>query len=108
MSRHNATHLDVGIEGPRGPVKSGLGASTSAPWVPRISHEILRDLGMSDDAIARYFCRFRHGRLEQIVQMVLHKRGWMCPRWRGYVITKELHHGQTGKSRRADGDRDAV
>jgi hypothetical protein len=104
----NSRRLDVSIEGPCRPEKSGLVASTSsAPWIPRISHEILRDLGMSDDAIARYFCRFRHGQLEQIVQTVLHKRGWMCRRWRGYVMTKE-RHGQTGISHRADRDRDAV
>jgi hypothetical protein len=104
----NARRLDVSMERPCGPEKSGLGGSTSsAPWIPRISHEILRDLGMSDDAIARYFCRFRHGQLEQIVQMVLHGRGWMCRKWRGYAMTKELHHGQTGISHPADRDRDA-
>jgi hypothetical protein len=66
--------------------KTGKDASTSsAPWVPQISHEILGDLGMSDEAIARYFCRFRHGQLEQFVQMTLHKRGWMCRRWRGHM-----------------------
>jgi len=68
----NARRLDASS----GPEKSGLGASpASAPWIPRISREIFRDLGMSDDAIARYFCRFRHGRLEHIVQTVLHKHG---------------------------------
>jgi hypothetical protein len=71
-----ARRLDITMERPCGPEKSGLGPPTSsAPWIPRISREILRDLGMSDDAIARYFCRFRHGQLEQIVQMVLHRRG---------------------------------
>jgi hypothetical protein len=66
--------------------KIGKDASTtSAPWVPRISHEILRDLGMSDDSIARYFCRFRHGQLEQSVQMVLRKRGWTSSTWRGHM-----------------------
>ena len=58
-------------------------STSSAPWVPQISHEILQDLGMSDDAIAQYFCRFRHGQSEQFIQMALHKRGWMCRRWRG-------------------------
>ncbi len=86
MSRGNPSGHEVTIERSRGPEKIGKDASTtSAPWVPRISHEILRDLGMSDDAIAQYFCRFRHGQLEQFVQMVLHKRGWMCRRWRGHT-----------------------
>ena len=85
MSRGNPNGLEVSIERSFGPEKVGKDASTtSAQWVPRISHEILRDLGMSDDAIAQYFCRFRHGQLEQFVQMVLHKRGWMCRSWRGY------------------------
>jgi hypothetical protein len=48
-----------GLEKSRGPERIGTEASTtSAPWVPRISHEILRDLGMSDDEIAQYLCRF--------------------------------------------------
>jgi hypothetical protein len=73
MRRGNRAGLEVAIERSRGPEK--IGKDASAPWVPRISHEILRDLGMSDDAIARYFCRFRHGRLEQAVQMALRKHG---------------------------------
>ena len=74
MSRGSPSGLEASIERPRGPEKIETDASTtSAPWVPRISHEILRDLGMSDDAIAQYFCRFRHGRSERFVQMVLHK-----------------------------------
>jgi hypothetical protein len=86
MSRSNRSGLETSIERSRRPEKSGTDASTtSAPWVPRISREILRDLGMSDDAIAQYFCRFRHGQLEQFVQMALHKRGWMCRRWRGHM-----------------------
>jgi hypothetical protein len=101
MSRGN---LNVSIEGSFGPDKIGKDASmTSAPWVPRISREILRDLGMSDDAIVQYFCRFRHGQLEQFVQLAMHKRGWMCRRWRGYMM-KELHHGQ----KRTHGERHAV
>src|SRR5215467_15864569 len=85
MSRGNLNGFEVSIERCCGPEKIGKDTSTSAPWVPRISHEILRDLGMSDDAIAQYFCRFRHCQLEQFVQMVLHKRGWMCRRWRGHM-----------------------
>jgi hypothetical protein len=86
MSRGNPSGLEASIERSRGPEKIGEDASTtSAPWVPRISHEILRDLGMSDDAIAQYFCRFRHGRSEQFVQMVLHKHHWMCRGWRGHM-----------------------
>jgi hypothetical protein len=78
MSRDNLNGFAVSIERSFAPEKIGEDASTtSAPWVPRISHEILRDLGMSDDAIVQYFCRFRHGRSEQFVQMVLHKRGWI-------------------------------
>jgi hypothetical protein len=61
MNRGNPSGLDVSIERSRAPQKLGRDVSTSssAPWVPRISHEILRDLGMSDDAIAQYFSRFR-------------------------------------------------
>src|SRR5262252_2292147 len=96
MSRGDPSGLDVSIERSRAPGNIGRDASASCtPWVPRISHEILRDLGMSDDAIAQYFCRFRHGQMEQFIQMVLHKRGWMCRRWRGHM-TKELYHGQKG------------
>ncbi len=62
----------------------------STPWIPRISHDILRDLGMSDDAIAEYFCRFRHGQLEPFVQMVLHKRGWTRRRWRGHMCDEKV------------------
>jgi hypothetical protein len=59
MRRGNRAGLEVTIERSRGPEKIGNDASAlSALWIPRISHEVLRDLGMSDDAIARYFCRF--------------------------------------------------
>ena len=59
MSRDNLNGFAVSIERSFAPEKIGEDASTtSAPWVPRISHEILRDLGMSDDAIVQYFCRF--------------------------------------------------
>ncbi len=105
MSRGNPRGLEASIERSCGSMKSGKGASTSsAPWISRLSHEILRDLGMSDDAIAEYFCRFRHGQLEPFFQMVLHKHDGMA----GRMITKELHHGQERISRRADGDRDAI
>ena len=44
------------MERSRGPGKIGRDASAiSASRVARISHEILRDLGMSDEAIAHYF-----------------------------------------------------
>jgi len=72
MSRGNPSGLEASVERFRGPEEIGTDASTTSA-VPRISHEILRDLGMSDDAIAQYFCRFRHGRSERFVQMVLHK-----------------------------------
>ena len=73
MTRGNLNGSAVRVERSFGREKIGDDVlTTSAPWVPRISHEILRDLGMSDDAIAQYFCRFRHGQLEQVVQMVLH------------------------------------
>jgi hypothetical protein len=86
MSRGNSNCLEASIERSRGPEKIGTDASTtSEPWVPRISHEILRDLGMSDDAIAQYFCRFRHGRSEQFVQTVLHKHSWMRRGGRGHM-----------------------
>jgi hypothetical protein len=86
MSRGNPNCLEASIERSRGPEKSETDApTTSAPWVPGISHEILRDLGMSDDAIAQYFCRFRHGRSEQFVQMVLHKDSWIRRGWRGHM-----------------------
>ncbi len=82
MSRGNLNGFAVSF----GPEKIGEDASmTSAPWIPRISREILRDLGMSDDAIVQYFCRFRHGQLERFVQLALHKRGWMCRSWRGHM-----------------------
>lgn len=52
MSRGNLKGFAVSVERSFGPEKIGEDASTSsAPWVPRISREILRDLGMSDDAI---------------------------------------------------------
>jgi hypothetical protein len=95
MNRDDPNRLDMSSERFRGPERIGRDATFSAPWVPRISHEILRDLGMSDDAIAQYFCRFRHGQLEPFIQMALHKRGWMCRRWRGHMM-KELYHGQKG------------
>ena len=81
MSRGNLHGFGVSIKRSLGPEK--IGENASSPWVPRISREILRDLGMSDDAIVQYFCRFRHGQLEQFVQTVLHKRGWMCRSWPG-------------------------
>jgi hypothetical protein len=72
MTRANLNSPAVSVDRSFGLEKIGYDASTTfAPWVPRISHEILRDLGMSDDAIVQYFCRFRHGRSEQLVQMVL-------------------------------------
>jgi hypothetical protein len=56
MRRGKRAGLEVTMDRSRGPGKIGKDASAlSASWVPRISHEILRDLGMSDDAIARYF-----------------------------------------------------
>src|SRR5262249_57905701 len=86
MNRGNPSGLEASNERSRGPEKIGMDASTtSAPWVPRSSHEILRDLGMSDDAIAQYFCRFRHGRSEQFVQMVPHKGSWMRRDWRWHM-----------------------
>jgi hypothetical protein len=76
MRKGNGAGLEGTMDRSRGPGQIGKDASAlSAPWVPRISHEVLRDLGMSDDAIAQYFCRFRHGQLEQSVQMALHKHG---------------------------------
>jgi hypothetical protein len=83
MSRGNLNGFAVSIE--RSFVPAKIGEDASAPWVPRISHEILRDLGMSDDAIVQYFGRFPHGQLDEFVQMVLHKRGWMCRGWRGHM-----------------------
>ncbi len=104
MSRGNLNGCEASIERSCRPEKIGKGVSTtSAPWVPRISHEILRDLGMSDDAIVQYFCRFRHGQLEQFVQMALHKRGWMCRRWRGNMSNEGVvswPKGNTSPSRR--------
>src|SRR5262249_41033884 len=85
MSRGNLNGFEGSIERCCGPEKIGKDASTSASSILRISHEILQYLGMSDDAIAQYFCRFRLGQLEPFVQMVLHKRGWMCRRWRGHM-----------------------
>jgi hypothetical protein len=73
MTRGDLNGSAVNVEPSFGPEKIGDDASTTfAPWVSGLSHEILRDLGMSDDAIVQYFCRFRHGRSEQFVQMVLH------------------------------------
>ena len=76
MRRGNRAGLEVTVDRSRSPGQIGKDASAlSAPAIPRISHEIFRDLGMSDDAIAQYFYRFRHRRSEQFVQMVLHKHG---------------------------------
>ena len=78
MSRGNPNGFEMGIERSCGPGEIGKDASTtSVPRIARISLEILRDLGMSDDEIAEYFYRFRHDRSEQSVQMVLHKQAWM-------------------------------
>ena len=86
MRRGNLNGFAVTVEQSFGREKIGKDASMgSAPWVPRISREILRDLGMTDDAIVQYFCRFQHGQMEPFVQMVLHKRGWTCRRWRGHL-----------------------
>jgi hypothetical protein len=75
MNRGNPNGFEVIIERTSRAGKIGKAApTTSALWVPQISHEILRDLGMSDDAIRQYFCRFRHGQLEHFVQNALHKR----------------------------------
>jgi hypothetical protein len=100
MSRGNTS----GLERSSSPAKIGTDASTiSAPRVPRISHEILRDLGMSDDAIAQYFSRFRHDRSEQFVRMVLHKHHGMCRDWRrqvgneGAVSWPEMNITPTGQ-----------
>jgi hypothetical protein len=50
MSRGNLNGFAVSIERSLAPEKIGEDASTtSAPWIPRISREILRDLGMSDE-----------------------------------------------------------
>jgi hypothetical protein len=77
MSRGSLNRFEVSIER-CGPEKIGKDVwMTSAPWVPRVSHDVLRDLGMSDDAIAQYFCRFRHGQLERFVQTVVRKHGWI-------------------------------
>ena len=35
-----------------------IGKDASTTRVPRRSHDILRDLGMSDGEITEYFCRF--------------------------------------------------
>src|SRR5215470_18187788 len=86
MSRGNPNGLDIEYRKTLRPREDWKGrVDDLAPWVPPMSHEILRDLGMSDDAIAQYFCRFRHGRSEQFVEMVLHKRGWMCRSGRGHM-----------------------
>jgi hypothetical protein len=68
MTRANLNGPTVSVDRSFGLEKIGY----DGPWVPPISHEILLDLGMSDDAIVQYFCRFRHGRSEQLVRMVLH------------------------------------
>jgi hypothetical protein len=74
MTRGNTNRFEGDIE-----------RSRESSMLRRISHEILRDLGMTDDAIARYFCRFRHGQTDQFVQTVMRKHGWMCNSWRGRV-----------------------
>ena len=62
MTGSNLNGSVVNVERSLGPEKIGDDASTTfAPWVSGLSHEILRDLGMSDDAIVQYFDRFRHG-----------------------------------------------
>jgi hypothetical protein len=60
MSKGNLNGVEVSIDRSCGREKSRRDASmTSARWVSqRLSHEILRDLGMSEDEIAQYFCRF--------------------------------------------------
>jgi hypothetical protein len=83
MSRGNPSGLEASIKRSRRPER--IGRDASAPLVPRISRGILRNLGMSDDEIAQYFCRFRHGRSEQFVQTVLHKHYGMCRGWRGHT-----------------------
>jgi len=55
------------------------------PRIARISREILRDLGMSDDEIGEYLYRCRHDRSEEFVRMVLHTHGSMRRGWRGYM-----------------------
>ena len=62
MSKGNLNSVEASIDRSCGREKSRRDASaTSARWVSRrLSHEILRDLDMSEDAIAQYFCRFRH------------------------------------------------
>jgi hypothetical protein len=98
-----------GLEKSRGPERIGTEASTtSAPWVPPISHEILRDLGMSDDEIAQYCYRFRHGRSEQLVQRVLHNTMGCIAAGGDTRATKELYHGHKRIPQRADGKRNAV
>jgi hypothetical protein len=50
MSNGNTNGFEVAIERSREPPRFG-----------EMSCEHLRDLGMCDDAITQYFCRFRHG-----------------------------------------------
>jgi hypothetical protein len=61
MIKGNLNGVEVSIDRSCGREKGRRDASiTSARWVPqRLSHEILRDLGMSEDEIAQYFRRFR-------------------------------------------------
>lgn len=62
MSKGNPNGVEASIDRSYDREKSRKDASTTpARWVSqRLSHDILRDLGMSEDAIAQYFCRFRH------------------------------------------------
>jgi hypothetical protein len=61
MSKGNLNSVEARIDRSCGRERSRTDASaTSARVSQRLSHEILRDLGMSEDAIAQYFCRFRH------------------------------------------------
>jgi len=56
MTRGNLNGSAVSVDGSFGPETIGDDVSTtSVSWVPRLSREILRDLGMSDDAIFQYF-----------------------------------------------------
>jgi hypothetical protein len=84
MDTGNTNCFEVRMEQSRGTKEHGKDEPTTlSPRLERISHEILRDLGMTDDAIAEYFCRFGHGQTERFVQMVMRKQGWMCNSWRG-------------------------
>jgi hypothetical protein len=59
MRREKSNGPEVSLEDFCSSDKVGKDASTSPkPRIPRRSHEILRDLGMSDGEITQYFCRF--------------------------------------------------